>query len=112
MRKITEQAVKAFVNGDSFKSGNTMVEHLIQPHMTSTHLYLHGNEIARLSNNVLTLSSCGWETNTTKERLNGLLRQYGNKIIRQKEGVWYLYDSFLSGENRDLFKDGMTIKVS
>ena len=111
MRKITEQAVKAFMNGESKSFGNTIVEHLIQPHMTSTHLYLHGNLIASLSNNVLTLSSCGRETNTTKERLNGLLAGLDH-VIKQEKGTWYLYDLRDYGEIKTLFKDGMTIKVS
>ena len=108
MRKITEQAVKAFMNGESKSFGNTMVEHLIQPHMTSTHLYLHGNEIGRLSNNVLTIDSCGWETNTTKERLNGLLSQYGLGNIYSENKEWF----YQNGAYIVAFEDGMTIKVS
>jgi hypothetical protein len=48
--------------------------------------YLFGNEIAHYNpmNGTLTLSDAGWETTTTKDRLNGL----GANIL-QKDFTWY-----------------------
>lgn len=44
MRKVTQQAVEAFMQGKRFKSGNTQVI----PDNKSTALLLHGNQIAVL----------------------------------------------------------------
>ena len=50
-------------------------------------LALHGHRIAKLlPNNDLYIRSAGWETKTTKERLNGL----PGVDIYQKNYVWYL----------------------
>ena len=82
MKTITEKAVSNFLNGKNFKSSNTVVE--IQENKST--LKLHNNSIAILENNKLSISNCGWFSNTTKERLNGL----PNVTIKQKKGIWYL----------------------
>ena len=71
MRKITQLAIQAFNNAETFKMGNTSVE--VLPNVTV--LKLHNNEIAYRYNNpsrTLSITMAGWETNTTKERLNAL----------------------------------------
>ena len=54
---------------------------------------LHGHQIATLDHhsNALKLSSCGYQTNTTKSRLNALLSEfkYGCRVF-QKQWDWYL----------------------
>ena len=56
-------------------------------------VYLHGHQIATLDHhtNALKLSSCGWQTVTTKSRLNALLSEfkYGCTLF-QKQFDWYL----------------------
>jgi hypothetical protein len=59
-----------------------------------TQMRLHGNIIAQKSNSGLTISTCGWATNTTKERLNGL---YGVNIV-QRNYEWYLNGEHWSGQ--------------
>ena len=75
MRKVTEQASKAFREGRSFRSGNTEVE------LTeySTRFKLHGHIIAFMDDDsgVLNTTLAGYPTVTTKERLNGLLTTLG-----------------------------------
>ncbi len=97
MRKITEDAVRAFLNGESFKRDNTTVEVMSKPNETV--LKLHGHIIASRLNGTVRLNHCGWETNTTKERLNGVLDFMGRAKIYQRDFVWYWKD----GEE---FKDG------
>ena len=85
MRKITQQSVDAFMNAKNFKKGNMSVE--VLPNVTV--LKLHGNEIAYRYNdpkNTISITNCGWQTNTTKERLNGI----PNVSIYQKDWQWYL----------------------
>lgn len=84
MRKITTLAISAFMNGESFKSGNTKVS----PANNDTYLYLHDSIIA-IRNHVkgrISVTSAGWRTNTTKERLNGI----PDVSITQKNFQWYL----------------------
>ena len=79
MRHITKEAVDAFLNGYYYKKSNMEV--------TSGEMYLHGNKIAWLdANGQLWISHCGYRTNTTKERLNGL----PGVDIRQRNYQWYL----------------------
>lgn len=79
MRQITHDAALAFINGTKFKRDNTQV----RVREKNTVLYLHGNIIAvhdhkyALSDTLLTLS--GWNTPTTRERLNGLLELLGHR---------------------------------
>ena len=85
MRKVTQNAVNAFINAQSFKEGNTKVEVLANV----TILKLHDNPIAYLYNDpekTLSITNAGWESNTTKERLNAL----PNVSVKQSKGVWQL----------------------
>lgn len=71
-RKITRESVNAFLYFRNFSKSNTKV--LIywtekEPH---SQLMLHWNTIARNENGKIRITSAGWSSNTTKERLNGL----------------------------------------
>lgn len=84
-RKITKQSIAAFLTDTEFKSGNTEV----RVYGNVTTLRLFGNEIAFRGgnkNHTLSITNCGYKTNTTKERLNGL----PGVTINQKSGVWFL----------------------
>ena len=97
MRMITQQAVAAFNNAESFKSGNTKV--IVKANVTV--LLLFNNEIAYRYNDperTLSITNAGWESNTTKERLNGL----DGVSIQQKAGIWYLNGKEWEGELIDV----------
>ena len=87
MRKVTRQIVEAFYKGEAKSSGNTCTD--------GNNLWLHGNKIAekdKLGN--LLITNAGFETNVTKERLNGLLELGGfvpfpAPHIYQKNFTWY-----------------------
>jgi hypothetical protein len=49
-------------------------------------MYLFGNLIAVNNNGVISVSNAGWESITTKERLNGI----PGVNIKQSKGLWYL----------------------
>ena len=93
MRKITELSAEAFESNTAFRSGNTVVSVSSE----SVELKLHGNTIARkdIASNQLTISTCGWNTNTTRERLNGLS---GVKVY-QKKGVLHLNGTPWNGKS-------------
>lgn len=93
MRKVSKEAAKAFMNAKNFYSSNTTVE--VLPNVTI--LKLFGNAIAYRYNDperTLSITNCGWFTNTTKERLNAI---DGVHIV-QKKGVWYLNGKEWGGE--------------
>jgi len=97
-RQITIDAVRAFRNRYKFKRGNTQV--ILGIGNIERGLYLHGNCIARFDIfGDLYICDGGWQSVTTKERLNGL----PNVHIVQKNWVWYL-----NGEAWD----GSRIKVN
>ena len=83
-RQITNDAVAAFMKGKPFSRGNTTVTNdgdLVV-------LSLHGNAIARHSNEPASMSItlAGWPTPTTRERLNGIPGVH----VWQKDGKQYL----------------------
>jgi hypothetical protein len=72
MRKITREAVDAFMNDRGYTSGNTSVK--VDQTTNKTVLSLHSNDIARKlrKNSTIEITLAGWNTNTTRERLNGI----------------------------------------
>lgn len=86
MRKITREIVEHFRNGRAIKIGNSRTN--------GQALYLHDNKIAEYINGELWVTNAGWQTNTTKERLNGL----PDVRIQQIRGTWYLNDIAWTGQ--------------
>jgi hypothetical protein len=100
MRKITRDSVNAFLNRQTFKRQNMKVA----SDGDKFYLKLHNNIIAVLhGDGTLMITNAGWESNTTKERLNGLINEYLGypncigKGIHQKNFVWYLNDEEWNG---------------
>ena len=95
MRKITIQSVDAFVNGYRFNQGNTTVAGCGADEIRVWYFKLHNNVIAKkhVFVNELRVTDAGWQTVTTKERLNGVLDRltFGWSLF-QKKGEWYLTD--------------------
>jgi hypothetical protein len=95
VRQITIDAIRAFRNNQDFKRGNTWVQIVHGRRF----LHLHGNVIAEMTQHgELWICDAGWQTTTTKERLNG----FNMVNIVQKDFEWYL--------NGELW-DGSLIKV-
>ena len=89
-----------------FSSGNTTV---VQ-HRNDMEVFLHGNHIATLNkiSMDLRLFDGGWQSNTTKSRLNALLDEFVPSMgVFQKDYVWYVSDR-LDGSVRPFFS-GMTV---
>ena len=73
MRNVTRQTVLAFLNGQNMALSNTTTN--------GKSLYLWGNEIARFNEEgKLEISLCGYNTVTTRERLNGVLTLGGYNL--------------------------------
>ena len=92
MRKIERQMLQA-VNtpGQNMTNSNTKVRW--SDDESFVEVLLHNNLIASISwsNNIIAISDAGWQTSTTKSRLNALLGGLGNRAhISQRDFVWYL----------------------
>lgn len=81
MRKITEQAIDAFMNHRRFKKKNTEV----YKGEFTTLLILFGNTIAYHHHNSgdIEITTCGWNTQTTVERLSGIPCVYLRKFKKE-----------------------------
>ena len=89
MRKIEALMIQAVKNGRDWKSGNTSVD--VTDH--GIIVRLHGNKIAQVDHeaNVIWITDAGWQTTTTKSRLNALLSGVaGRGSVYQKNFIWYL----------------------
>ena len=104
MRKIERQMLQALVEVKDWSKDNTRVE-------TNGHysdVYLHGHRIAEYkhSDSSLKVNNCGYATNTTKSRLNTLIKFVADPTkngIFQHNWDWYIRingdtHSFPSGE--------------
>ena len=90
MRKIETNMIAAINNRKDWKSGNTEV--FINGN-NCANVYLHGNLIAWVNkDNDLTVFDGGWQTVTTKSRLNALCDEFclRGEGIFQKDFVWYV----------------------
>lgn len=68
-------------------ANNTMLTRHADGEVT---LHLHGHTIARFKDGFVTLYDAGWQTVTTKQRLNAILRPTPYSI-GQKDFRWYVY---------------------
>jgi len=96
MRKVSIEIAKAFINDKKKTVGNTYTE--------NGEIFLHNNKIAwkwennhpdlKSKNIHLYFSMCGWDTPTTRERLNTLFYELFKSdlvYLKQSKGDQYLY---------------------
>ena len=106
MRKIEEQMNYAIRHRKNWAGSNTTVRCFREV----VEVFLHGNHIASLdtATNDLTLFDGGWQSNTTKSRLNALLDEFVPSMgVFQKNWQWFLSDR-LTGSVIP-FQSGMTV---
>lgn len=90
MRKIEQQMITAIRNCQSWKSANTEVA--VMDDGTS-YVYLHGNKIAEVGDDFVQIFDGGWQTVTTKSRLNALCSafcQRGEGVF-QRNFNWFIH---------------------
>ena len=80
----------AIQNNLDWQSGNTSV-HFNEEDSVSV-VRLHGNKIAEVGDTFIRLFDGGWQTNTTKSRLNAILFEHGDVGDRvfQKNFDWFV----------------------
>ena len=88
MRKIEQQMNEAILNRQDFKKDNTEVITI----RGNSFVYLHGNHIATVGD-TLDICDAGWQTVTTKSRLNALLNEFAEGCyLFQRNFNWFLGD--------------------
>ena len=94
MRKIEQQMNNAISNNLNWQSGNTAVAY--NPETNESTVFLHGNKIAVVGDDFVQIFDGGWQSVTTKSRLNAILSEHGIKgeCVFQKNFKWYV-DKFI-----------------
>jgi hypothetical protein len=113
MRKIETQMIAAIKNNIDWKSANTEVINI----EGVSFVYLHGNQIATIDDDSLTLFDGGYQSKTTKSRLNALLSEFGytcgtkQEYVFQKQFEWFIqmFDLTENAMRTIPFTDGMRL---
>ena len=108
MRKIETQMNNAIKSQTNWAGSNTTV---ITEDNIST-VMLHGNHIATYYHDKkeLSLFDGGWQSNTTKSRLNALCYEFATGFgVFQKNWEWFVSDF---SNNKKEFADGITVNFN
>jgi len=104
MRKIEALMNNAITAKNDWQSGNTAVTHSPGDVINGpvSHVFLHGNKIAEVGDNFIRLFDGGWQTVTTKSRLNAILSEHGlpGEKVFQKQHKWFVT---VNGETVEFF---------
>ena len=108
MRKIERQMNAAIRDSKDWKNGNTMVTNS----NGVSFVFLHGNLIAEVGDNFIKLHDGGWQSVTTKSRLNAILREHGcpGECVFQEKFQWFVNMKNAKGEDMKVpFFSGMRL---
>jgi hypothetical protein len=88
MRKIERQMNAAITAKSDWKCDNTEVSNIDGV----SYVYLHGHKIAEVGDNWVRLYDGGYQSATTKSRLNAILQEHGiaGEGVFQKAHQWFL----------------------
>ena len=94
MRKIEQQMNAAISENRNWQSANTAVT--FDPETNESTVYLHGNKIAVVGDDFVQIFDGGWQSNTTKSRLNAILKEHAidGECVYQKNFKWFV-DKFI-----------------
>ena len=94
MRKIERLMNAAISEERDWKNANTEVINFYddEKQLVVTSVYLHGNLIAEVDDNGIKLFDGGWQSNTTKSRINAILTEHGiaGEGVFQKDFKWFI----------------------
>ncbi len=85
MRKIEQRMNAAIIGKIDWKQDNTEV--IYYSGIDASDVYLHGNLIARVGSHSIELFDGGWQSNTTKSRLNAILQVQAVAQVLQVQQV-------------------------
>ena len=99
MRKIEEQMCNAVHHNIDWKNSNTSVTYCEES--GESKVFLHGNHIATVGDDFLQIFDGGWQSNTTKSRLNSLINRFCNGMtdgVHQHKFQWFIRDNNVTRE--------------
>ena len=99
MRKIERQMCDAVHHNIDWTNANTTVT--FNEDNGESKVFLHGNHIATVGDDYLQIFDGGYQTMTTKSRLNALIDRFCNAVtdgVFQKDYVWYVRDNNVTKE--------------
>ena len=109
MRLIEQQMIDAIKQGKDWKKDNTRIETIkYNDTYVCSNVYLHNNLIGVVGTNQVEVYDGGWQSNTTKSRLNAIInglcdgRMFG---VFQKNYQWFIKDAVVNVE----FENGYTL---
>lgn len=90
--------IAAIKSETDWKSGNTKVINFFNDsdRCVVSSVFLHGNKIAEVTDNDVTIFDGGWQTTTTKSRLNALINEFCNGAtdgVFQSKFQWFVRDN-------------------
>ena len=105
MRKIEEQMIAAVQNNINWSSANTTVH--FNEETGESIVRLHGNKIAVVSDNDMTIFDGGYQSVTTKSRLNALCDAFciTGEGVFQKDFAWYVRQCVGAVNGKSVFKN-------
>ena len=91
MRKIEQEMNAAISNNLNWQKDNTSVT--FDPETNESTVRLHGNTIAIVGDDFVQIFDGGWQTNTTKSRLNAILSEHGiaGEGVFQRNWNWFIH---------------------
>ena len=101
MRKIETQMCAAIHNNQNWSNANTTVHFNEEENVSVVRLY--GNKIAEVTDDTMTIFDGGYQSTTTKSRLNALCDEFcmTGEGVFQKNYQWYvrLFVGAINGKN-------------
>ena len=90
MRKIETQMNAAVHSNKNWTSGNTSVQFDADDNVSR--VYLHGNHIATVSDDSIQLFDGGWQSVTTKSRINAICGEFARagEGVFQRNWTWFV----------------------
>ena len=117
MRKLEERMNNAIRKRQNFSNGITRVDtgsfFNYDVYCEESKVFLHGNHIATYDhvNKELSLYDGGWQSNTTKSRLNALCYEFATGFsVFQKNWDWFVSD--FQSKTIKPFCDGLIVDYS
>ena len=117
MRKIESQMIDAIKSETDWKSGNTKVVNFFNDSdkCVVASVFLHGNKIAEITDTDMTIFDGGWQSVTTKSRLNALCDEFciAGEGVFQENFAWYVrkFVGAINGQSKfviETFSNGYT----
>ena len=106
MRKIESEMTSAISRHADWKKANTSVHYNAEEGVSIVRL--HGNKIAEIGDDFMTIFDGGWQSVTTKSRLNAIFADFCNpgEGVFQKAWQWFVT---VNGQTIP-FESGMTLR--